>query len=519
MHPLDAPLHQLPRIPKAIVHAYAARDIHTVRDVLEHVPSRYVNTSIRPLTEVDDGDTVAVEAVVLQAASSQRFGGKRSRVVCAVASGTTSFQAIWFNQPYVREKLRPGIAIHITGKWQKMRKQLIVSATLWTKQDTTSAQLLPIYPSTEGLHQGRMRHWVGVALAFVGDNWVDAIPQEIVSRRRLVDVRTAYAAVHKPATRSELEMGHARCVYDEFFWYQLRMQALRVQEKKHGDGIVHTFARERVRAFVRALPFLLTASQKRAIADILDDMERPSPMNRLLQGDVGSGKTVVAAVALYACVCGGKQGALMVPTELLAQQHARNIQQLMPQQHVTLLTSGLTERQRRDIQTGLRCGAVHIVVGTHALIQEHLEFADLGLVVIDEQHRFGVKQRSVLKQKGHNPDVLAMTATPIPRTLAITAYGDRDVSVLPELPAGRIPIETKWMHPQDIDAVYALIRTHIDAKRQVYVVCPLIEQGENDLDAAIDVYTRMQQQFGEARVGLLHGKLHAREKDDTMRHF
>lgn len=530
MNRLTFPLTRLPHMADATARVFLCLEIHTIGQLLSHFPSRYINTAVRSLADVAEGETITVEAVVLQPPVVRRFGKNRARVSCWVASDTISFQAIWFNQVYVREKLLPGTSMYITGKWEKNRKQIVVTTTQWSKTTEESSddpmEYLPVYPTTEGLSQARLRHWIGVALRWIGPTCPDPLPDSIRTKRQLIDVRAALEHIHRPPSSSALANARKRFIYEEFFWYQLRIQLLRVQDRRAGDGVSHQFDRERVRSFVRSLPYRLTSSQKNVIADILRDMECPVSMNRLLQGDVGSGKTAVAAVALFACAIGGKQGALMVPTELLAAQHAHNIKRLFEPYdvHVAVLTGSISQRHRQTVLTGLRTGAVHLVVGTHALIQETILFADLGLVVVDEQHRFGVKQRAILKEKGQNPDILTMTATPIPRTLAMTAYGDRDVSVLSELPAGRQPIQTYWKTFSQIDFVYERIDAQVSARRQVYVVCPLIEQSDEsehilDVEDAISVHQTLCARYGHQRVGLLHGKLHARDKDATMQRF
>lgn len=311
-------------------------------------------------------------------------------------------------------------------------------------------------------------------------------------------------------------------MFEELLLFQLKMQAYRALTHKRADGVAHEVDLPAVREFVRALPFRLTESQLKVIAEILKDLQSPFCMNRLLQGDVGSGKTVVAAVSLYAVVKAGHQGALMVPTEILAEQHKRSLDKLFEPYGITvgLLTGSLTDRQRKDALGALQMGMTDIVVGTHALIQEDVYFRNLGLVVTDEQHRFGVQQRSILRRKGMNPDVLTMTATPIPRTLAITAFGDMDVSTLRELPKGRKPIKTYWVQHEMMDRVMGFIEREAAAGRQAYVICPLIEESEKlDVQNAIDVYVQLQQRFPDLKIGLLHGRLPTQEKDEVMRAF
>ncbi|MNU75220.1 ATP-dependent DNA helicase RecG [compost metagenome] len=311
-------------------------------------------------------------------------------------------------------------------------------------------------------------------------------------------------------------------VYEELFLFQLKLQAYRAMNHERMDGVQHTVDNATVREFVRSLPFELTDAQKKVELEILKDMRSPFCMNRLLQGDVGSGKTVIAAIALYAAVKSGCQGAFMVPTEILAEQHVRSLTKLFEPFGITvgLLTGSVTGRRRKDLLAALQMGLIDVVVGTHALIQEEVYFRSLSLVVTDEQHRFGVNQRSILRRKGFNPDVLTMTATPIPRTLAITAFGDMDVSTLSERPKGRKPISSYWVKHDKMDRVLGFISREIGQGRQAYLICPLIEESEKlDVQNAIDLYVSMSQAFPDFKVGLLHGRMTAAEKEEVMREF
>jgi ATP-dependent DNA helicase RecG len=328
--------------------------------------------------------------------------------------------------------------------------------------------------------------------------------------------------IHHPADLTEGKRARARIVYEEFFFFQLKIQAYRALSRSKAEGAAFAVDLPAVRAFVRALPFVLTDSQKNVIAEIMHDLQLPFSMNRLLQGDVGSGKTIVAAVALFAVIISGAQGALMVPTEILAEQHYRSFTRLLEPYEIKvgLLTGSLTERVRREIIASLQTGELHLVIGTHALIQEDVYFHNLGLVVIDEQHRFGVQQRSILRRKGLQPDVLTMTATPIPRTLAITAYGDMDVSSLRELPKGRKPIRTYAVNHNMLERILGFISREVLAGRQAYLICPLIEESEKvDVQNALDLHAQLTHHFPNFRVGLLHGRLPTAEKDHVMREF
>ncbi|WP_233531800.1 ATP-dependent DNA helicase RecG [Paenibacillus alkalitolerans] len=497
--------------------------IVSVGDLLEFFPHRYEDFRIRDLTEVADGDRATVAAVVIGEPFVQMFGRKKSRMVCKAAAGTVTFTAVWFNQHYLKDRLTYGTEAVMTGKWDRNRRQLTVSACEFANsRNPRAGTVKPVYTVGGEFTQAWMQKIVSTALEQFGAMIPETLPEELVVKYRFMPRREAITAIHQPADANSGLEARRRLVYEELFLFQLKLQAYRAMTHRRKDGVAHRFDREEVRRFARALPFELTDAQKRVIADILRDMEAPHSMNRLLQGDVGSGKTVVAAVALYACVKGGLQGALMVPTEILAEQHARSVARLFEGfgVEVALLTGSLTDRQRRDVLAGLQSGLIDIVVGTHALIQEDVYFRGLGLVVTDEQHRFGVQQRSVLRRKGLNPDVLTMTATPIPRTLAITAFGDMDVSTLDELPKGRLPIKTYWVKHDAMDRVLGLIRRELDAGRQAYVICPLIEESDKlDFENALDMFARLHGVFGPEAVGLLHGRLPASDKEDVMKRF
>jgi len=518
----EIPVEQVRGVGEAKARDLAEIGIFSVGQLLELFPSRYEDFRIRELSEAADGEKVTVSAVVLGEPAVQRFG-RKSRMVCKAASGSISFKAVWFNQHYLKDRLTNGAQTVLTGKWDKARKQLTVSNTEFSGSRTQKAgSVLPVYPVGGSITQAWMRKTVLAALDQYGNSVGELLPMELVKKYRLAARRDALRGIHQPDGPVSGAAARRRLVYEELFLYQLKIQAYRAWTNRRKEGVAHRFDREEVRRFVRSLPFELTASQKQVIAEVLDDLEKPNSMNRLLQGDVGAGKTVVAAVALFACVKGGLQGALMVPTEILAEQHMRSLRKLFEPFgiEIALLVGSLRERERRDVLAGLQSGMIDIVVGTHALIQEDVYFRGLGLVVTDEQHRFGVQQRSVLRRKGLHPDVLTMTATPIPRTLAITAFGDMDVSTLRELPSGRLPIRTTWVKHSAMDKVLALIRRELDLGRQAYVICPLIEESDKlDFENALDMYVKLQHVFGPSTVGLLHGRMTAAEKDEVMDKF
>ncbi|MEK3863650.1 ATP-dependent DNA helicase RecG [Paenibacillus sp. FSL H7-0716] len=501
------------------LHAFG---VFTVKDLLEYYPFRYEDYRPRSLSETKHGDKVTVEAKVIGIPVLQRFGGK-SRLSCKMVAEPWMFTATWFNRHYVREQLTVGREIVLTGKWDQKRNQITVTDYEFPDRgEGKTGTLQPVYSVGGKITQSWIRKVINQGLQQYGDLIPEILPHSIMREYDFMPRKRAIATIHSPEDTREGQQGRRRMVYEELFLFQLKMQAFRVLNRGRMDGVVHTVDNATVRQFVRSLPFELTDAQKRVELEILHDLRSPYCMNRLLQGDVGSGKTVLAAVALFATVRSGFQGALMVPTEILAEQHMRSLTRMFEPFGITvgLLTGSVTGRKRKELLASLQMGMLDIVVGTHALIQEDVFFRDLGLVVTDEQHRFGVNQRGVLRRKGYNPDVLTMTATPIPRTLAISVFGDMDVSTLSERPKGRVPITSYWVKHDLMDRVLNLIKREIDLGRQAYLICPLIEESEKlDVQNAIDLHIQMSQAFPSYKVGLLHGKMTPAEKDEVMRAF
>jgi ATP-dependent DNA helicase RecG len=501
------------------LHAFG---VFTVKDLLEYYPFRYEDYRPRSLSETKHGDKVTTEAKVIGIPVLQRFGGK-SRLSCKMVAEPWMFTATWFNRHYVREQLTVGREIVLTGKWDQKRNQITVTDYEFPDRgEGKTGTLQPVYSVGGKITQSWIRKSINQALQQYGDLIPEILPHSIMRQYDFMPRKRAIATIHRPEDTREGQQGRRRMVYEELFLFQLKMQAFRVLNRGRMDGVVHTVDNATVRQFVRSLPFELTDAQKRVELEILHDLRSPYCMNRLLQGDVGSGKTVLAAVALFATVRSGFQGALMVPTEILAEQHMRSLTRMFEPFGIAvgLLTGSVTGRKRKELLASLQMGMLDIVVGTHALIQEDVFFRDLGLVVTDEQHRFGVNQRGVLRRKGYNPDVLTMTATPIPRTLAISVFGDMDVSTLSERPKGRVPITSYWVKHDLMDRVLNLIKREIELGRQAYLICPLIEESEKlDVQNAIDLHIQMSQAFPNYKVGLLHGKMSPAEKDEVMRAF
>ncbi|AIQ52362.1 ATP-dependent DNA helicase RecG [Paenibacillus sp. FSL R7-0331] len=501
------------------LHAFG---VFTVKDLLEYYPFRYEDFRPKSLSEVKHGEKATLIAKVIGIPVLQRFGGK-SRISCKLVAEPWMFTATWFNQPYVRDQLTAGREVMISGKWDQKRSQITVSNYEFPDRgEGKTGTLQPVYSVGGKITQTWLRKVINQGLQQFGELIPEILPQVIMRKYDFMPRKKAIATIHQPEDTREGQQGRRRMVYEELFLFQLKVQAFRVLNQGRMDGVRHTVDNATVRQFVRSLPFELTDAQKHVELEILQDMRSSSCMNRLLQGDVGSGKTVLAAIALYASVKSGFQGALMVPTEILAEQHMRSLTRMLEPFGITvgLLTGSVNGRKRKELLASVQMGMIDIVVGTHALIQEDVFFRALGMVVTDEQHRFGVNQRSILRRKGYNPDVLTMTATPIPRTLAITVFGDMDVSTLSERPKGRVPITTYWVKHDLMERVLKLVNREVDQGRQAYLICPLIEESEKlDVQNAIDLHVQMSQAFPDYAVGLLHGRMTPAEKDEVMRAF
>ncbi|MFJ5963425.1 ATP-dependent DNA helicase RecG [Bacillus sp. NPDC093026] len=496
--------------------------IKTVADLLGYFPYRYDDYEHRNLEEVKHDERVTVEGKVHSEPVLTYYGKKRSRLTFRLLVGRFLITAICFNRPYLKRSLIVGDTVSVTGKWDKNRQSMMVQEF---KKGTheQDGSIEPVYSVKENVTVKMMRRFVKQALTLYADKAEDPLPKQLISAYKLMPYQEALKAIHLPETRDSLKQARRRFVYEEFLIFQLKMQAIRKKEREKTSGIKHSFSKEAVFEFVHHLPFQLTKAQSRVLDEIMSDMASPSRMNRLLQGDVGSGKTAVAAIALYAAHLSGFQGALMVPTEILAEQHADSLDQLFEKWNVNiaLLTSSVKGKRRRELLERLKQGEIDILVGTHALIQDEVEFQQLSLVITDEQHRFGVEQRKKLRSKGQDPDVLFMTATPIPRTLAITVFGEMDVSVIDELPAGRKQIETYWVKHDMLERILAFVDKELKKGRQAYIICPLIEESDKlDVQNAIDVHSMLTEAYrGKWSIGLMHGKLASDEKDQVMRAF
>ncbi len=515
--------------------------IRSVEDLLLYAPRRYVDRrQCRRLDTLQEGQTATVLAEVLTAHVTR---GRRSRFVARISDGTGAASCVWFRAiPYVRGALRAGDLVVLSGKVGSWRGELQFAhpefETVGSADDREgdeelleetlhAGRLIPIYPLTAdlrsvGLASRGLRRIVRTALDSVGTDLKETLTPEQLERHALPGIREAFEQLHFPADPGHAAAAHARLAYEEFFYMQLLL-ADRSRAVKQRRGHAFRTWGPLVRAYLEGLGFVLTGAQQRVLAEVFEDMGRARPMNRLLQGDVGSGKTVIAAAVMLTAVQSGMQAALMAPTEILAEQHAGYLREQFARLDVPvhLLSSRLGSGERKILLQALAGDRPLIVIGTHALIQADVDFARLGAVVVDEQHRFGVLQRGALQAKGVDPDVLVMTATPIPRTLAMTLYGDLETSVIDEMPPGRRPVATHRVSLSRKEEVIGRVRKVLDSGAQVYWVFPLVEETEkSDLAAAVESYERLSGgPLADHRLGLVHGRLGSEEKERTMSLF
>ena len=522
----------------------AEMGIENVLDLLEHYPRRYLDRTERAeIHELAIGDEATVDAEVKAIHARRTRDRKRTIVNATVYDGTGLLEIVFFNQGWRERQLRPGTQVSLFGKVESYRgKRQMTNPVVDVLADPDASSevtgaIVPVYPQSgkSEVHTWQLRRAVASCLQRTeARGFADPLDAELRADHDLVDRGRAYNDIHRPATMTDKIAAAQRLKFDEFLRMQLALVARKRALAAEETGIVHAVDGELVPAFHAALPFPLTDDQAAAIAQIADDMAKPAPMHRLLQGEVGSGKTVVALSALLMAVQGGYQGAFMAPTEVLAEQHDLTMRGLLGELSVVeegsllgerpvavaLLTNRTSAAERRRIADGLRAGTIDILVGTHALIYGGVEFANLGVAVIDEQHRFGVEQRDLLRGKGDSPDVLVMTATPIPRTAAMLIYGDLDKTELRHLPAGRSPIETTVIGggPLERVAVYDLVRAQVAEGRQAYVVCPLVDGSDKlEAKAATEEFERLlHEELADLRLGLLHGQMPAADKEAAI---
>ncbi len=541
---VDLPVTQVKGISLTLGKKFGKLGIKTIRDLLYFFPHRHLDYSQRVyIGNLAIGKDNTIVANIWQAREIQLRTLRCTEAT--VGDETGNIRVVWFNQPYLAKTLKTGDKIIISGKVSLFNGMPVFESPEWEpyedKELVHTGRMVPIYPLTQGLSQRQVRRIIKPAV----DQWSwqleEFLPQDLRIRFKFMELSEAISQAHYPEDAHKKDLSRYRLAFDELFLLQLG-----VLSKKRGwqisqPGVPLYLKRSELEKFLNSLPYKLTAAQNKALMEITTDLQKSQPMSRLLQGDVGSGKTVVATIALLQTVCNGYQAAFMAPTEILARQHFSTIRRVLSQVaqeegeenifrysgfltnpiRVALLKGDLTGSRKQKIQEQIATGEIDIVIGTHALIQKDVSFFKLGFIVIDEQHRFGVEQRSALRQKGINPHVLVMTATPIPRTLALTLYGDLDLSVIDQLPPGRQVIKTKWLNQEQRFKAFSFIRKQVQDGHQAFIICPLVEESEAvQAKAAIEEYEYLSQDvFPDLRLGLLHGRMSSGEKDTVMQRF
>ncbi len=522
---LDAPITRLQNVGPAHAKKLGKLGIETIRDLLYHFPHRYDDYShLKTVDQLVYGEEVTLILQIIECKTRETINHRKvTNVLLGDPTGT--IQATFFNQPFLQQQFRPGRKVVISGRVEQDLNRLSFRHPEWeplSNQLVHTARIVPVYPLTEGITNRWLRRLTKGVVDYWAPRIADSLPDPLRSQQKLVDLRSALNEIHFPSSDAKMHAARRRLAFEEFLVIQIGvLQQRRKWREQPGKAL--QIDDQNLSNFITSLPFELTRAQRRTLDEILGDIRQSSPMSRLLQGDVGSGKTVVAAAAMLAAVWNGAQAALMAPTEILAEQHEKTLARVYGDHgpRLRLLTGSTKSREKEEIRELLAAGELDVVVGTHALIQEDVTFKELALAVIDEQHRFGVEQRATIRAKGYHPHILVMSATPIPRTLALTVYGDLDLSIIDEMPPGRQEIKTHWLGPKERERAYRFIRNQIQEGRQAFVLCPLIEESEAiDAKAAVEEYERLRTEvYPDLRVGLIHGKLRPKEKDETMSAF
>ena len=500
-------------------------NINTILDLIYYIPREYEDRSkFTTIKQAIIGEKASLEVEIV--GPGQVIRPRRNMSILKVPFQDESGYGflVWFNQNYLKNKFKVGEKYRVNGKINKMGMELQVMNPVYEKANMHNkiGQIVPLYSLTSGLTNNEIVKIVNNVLKEYLDFVQEILPTEIRGKYNLIGIKEAIRNIHFPSNRTVLEASKRRLIFEELFILQLGLFIIKNKSLNENSGVQFQKVKE-IDEFIDNLPFKLTSAQKRVFQEIQDDMSSTKQMSRLVQGDVGSGKTIVAALAMFRSVKAGYQAAMMAPTEILAVQHFESLNTLFKDYNIRceLLVGSLTDKNKEKVLDELKRGEIDILIGTHALIQDNVEFNNLALVITDEQHRFGVRQRAILNQKGNNPDVLVMTATPIPRTLALILYGDLDISIIDELPPGRKEVETYAVGPEYTDRVNKFIEKQVLEGRQAYIVCPLIEESETlSLNSAEELYEDFKNNvFKDYSVGLLHGKMNNKEKDSIMNDF
>ena len=529
---LDAPVTVLPGIGPSHANTLSKLGLETLRDMLYYFPRRYDDYSLlKPINRLQYGEELTVIGTVQSVGVRKVRSGRAQIVEVVINDGSGAIRATWFNQTWIARRLRKGTQIAVSGRIDQYLGRLVINNPEWEyleQQQLNTNRIVPVYPLTAKLTQRRLRRMMNQVISYWAPRVRDPLPVELKRAAELVDLSTALAQIHFPDTWDDLAAARHRLAFDEIFLLQLGVMR---QKADWQERTARTFPVQDnwlAEQYTR-LPYTLTDAQKRALSDVRQDLSAGHPMNRLLQGDVGSGKTIVAALSIGMVTKEGAQAALMAPTSILAEQHYKNLvdalaggeHPLLDKSQIRLLIGATPEAEKNDIRHQLREGTVKLLIGTHALIEDPVVFNDLQLVIVDEQHRFGVRQRAALRSKGDNPHLMVMTATPIPRSLSLTVYGDLDLSVMDEMPPGRRPVGTYILTPRELERGYALIRNEVEAGRQAFVVYPLVEESDkSEAKAAVEEHAKLQKEvFPGLKLGLLHGRMKPADKENIMMRF
>lgn len=518
---IQDPVSVLSGIGEKRVEALNDLGIYTVEDLLTHYPFRYEDLTVKAIDEIEDNEKVVLEGVAISDGVLSHFGRKKNRLTFRINCDHVIVTVTFFNQPFLQKQIQAGKELKIFGKWDINRKQLNGMKLLSVSSDNQNSEA--IYHTTKKIRQSTLLKLIKQAWELYHPLIEEVIPDILLNEYNILTLKDTIYHMHFPENDSFMEKARYSVVFREFFYYQLKLGWRKKQFKHSQLGSSLDYDVLRLKDFFGTLPFELTDAQKRVVNEVCKDLKSPRQMFRLIQGDVGSGKTVVAAAAILAAKTDGKQTAFMAPTEILATQHKESLDEMFKDTDLTvaLLTGSTRKKEKDQLLKDLEEGSIDCIVGTHALIQEGVNYHSLSLVITDEQHRFGVNQRKALREKGLHPDVLFMTATPIPRTLSITAFGEMDVSVIDEMPKGRKAISTYWIRPKHFDRLLGFVKKELAKNHQVYVISPLIEESETmDLENVTELHATYQAALGpEVKVGLLHGKMHSSEKEDVMSRF
>ncbi len=534
---LNADVTTLKRVGPSYAKTLERLGIRTLGDMLYHFPHRYDDYSkMKPINRLGVGEKVSVIGTVTSVNTRDTRGGRTKLVEAVINDGSAAMRVTWFNQPWIKKQLRQGIQIVVSGQTDQYLGRLTMNNPDWTpieKKNLMSEGIVPIYPLTAKITQRWMRNKMHAMVTDWAPKVHDPLPSALLHDAELMDLSRALREIHFPTTWEQLKEARHRLSFDEIFLLQLGV----LQQKQ--DWFKRTasvFRQEEgwLDRQLQRLPFTLTSAQQRTLSEVMNDLASGHPMNRLIQGDVGSGKTIIAALAIALITDQGSQAAMMAPTSILAEQHYHSLLKLLttnggplrPEQ-IHLMVGATSESEKIEIRAGLASGEISVVIGTHALIEAPVEFHDIQLAIVDEQHRFGVRQRAALRAKGTNPHLMVMTATPIPRSLALTVYGDLDLSLIDEMPPGRQDVETHVLYPKERERAYSLIRRQVEAGHQAFIIYPLVEKSgtqhasdESPEKAAVEEHAYLQKEvFPDLKLGLLHGRLPPADKEEVMTKF